>query len=127
MDWVEVSDHKMDRVEVSIDPLREGHLFRLPSEFDPTKEKSKGGKKGDKGRGKGANKGGDKGDAMALPEKARAAGLKANRGKEAKGMEEVDAEEEDEKKAKKAKGKGKAAPAKVVTGAGSIMGFFSKK
>ena len=42
MDWVEVSDHKMDRVEVSIDPLREGHLFRLPSEFDPTKEKSKG-------------------------------------------------------------------------------------
>lgn len=33
----------MDRVEVSIDPLREGHLFRLPSEFDPTKEKSKGG------------------------------------------------------------------------------------
>ena len=33
--------NKMDRVEVSID--EEGHLFRLPSEFDPTKEKSKGG------------------------------------------------------------------------------------
>ena len=59
--------------------------------------------------------------------KPKLTGLKANRGKEAKGMEEVDAEEEDEKKAKKAKGKGKAAPAKVVTGAGSIMGFFSKK
>jgi len=33
--------NKMDRVEISID--EEGHLFRLPSEFDPTKKKSKGG------------------------------------------------------------------------------------
>ena len=33
----------MAGVEVVIDPSREGHLFRLPSEFDPTKEKSKGG------------------------------------------------------------------------------------
>ena len=33
--------HKMDRVEISID--EEGHFFRLPSEIDPSKEKSKGG------------------------------------------------------------------------------------
>lgn len=61
-------------------------------------------------------------------ERPKLTGLKANKGKEAKGMEEVDAEEEEEKKKNKGKGKGKAAPApaKVVTGAGSIMGFFKK-
>ena len=61
-------------------------------------------------------------------ERPKLTGLKANKGKEAKGMEEVDAEEEEEKKKNKGKGKGKAAPApaKVVTGAGSIMGFFKR-
>ena len=44
-----------------------------------------------------------------------------------RGMETADAEEEEAKKAKKGKGKAAGPPAKVMTGAGSILGFFGKK
>ena len=59
-------------------------------------------------------------------ERPKPTSLKANKGKEAKGMEEVDAEEEEEKKKNKGKGKGKARPGEGRHRAGSIMGFFKK-